>query len=285
MLGRRAIIGSLVATVACGTAVAAPPAIRMPQRIVSLNPCLDAILVRVADRTQIAALSHWSRALETSTIARLAATVPTAFDGGEDVVALRPDLVLTGRNITAATRDALGRLGIRTVLFDVPETVAASLAQVRQVAALVGQAPRGDALVQTIEAALAAAAPPPATRAVSALVFMPGGFVSGSGTLMDALMARAGFANAAARYGLRRSGTVALEALVADPPEVLLVGTRPAGAPGLHAVTAHPVLARLSPALLTRVFPEKLLFCGGPVLIAASAVLAAARDAALQRRP
>jgi len=273
--------GVLAAAALLGGAAAAPP-----RRVVSLNPCLDTILVRVADRAQIAALSHYSREPTTSTIAAVAARLPMTYASGEEVVALRPDLVITGRNISAATRAALARLGITVVLFDVPETVAASLAQVMQVADLLGHPDRGRMLAAEIATALRRGAAPPGTRPVSALVFMPGGFASGPGTLMDAMMTRAGLANAAARYGLRRSATVPLEALVADPPELLLAGEARAGAPGGHQrVTGHPVLAHLAPAMLARQFPERLLFCGGPVLISTIAVLAAARDAALARRP
>jgi iron complex transport system substrate-binding protein len=71
--------------------------------------------------------------------------------------------VLTGRHSSLATRNALDRLKIPTALFGVPETVAESLEQVREVAAKVGHPERGEALVARIEAALAAAAPKPGT--------------------------------------------------------------------------------------------------------------------------
>ena len=46
--------------VGAAAALIAAPAVAhpAPRRIVSLNACLDAILVHVADRGQIAALSH-----------------------------------------------------------------------------------------------------------------------------------------------------------------------------------------------------------------------------------
>src|SRR4051794_24237649 len=55
------LVAGLAAMVIHGSAWAAP------QRVVSLSPCLDVILVNVADRDQIAALSHFSRE-DTSTI-------------------------------------------------------------------------------------------------------------------------------------------------------------------------------------------------------------------------
>lgn len=276
---RRAAAAGLAA-VALG---AAAPA--RPRRVVSLNPCLDVILVEVADRQQVAALSHYARDAYGSTIAAVARTLPRTFGSAEEVIALRPDVVLGGRHSSLATRQALGRLGIRTELFGVPDTVAESLEQVRTVARVVGWPERGEALVRRVEAALIAAAPAAGQRPVSALVFMPGGFASAPGTLMDEMMRRAGLENAAARYGLKRSMNVPLERLIADPPELLLAGEPYPGAPSwAERVMEHPALASVAGRMHRAVFPERLLFCGGPVLIHSAAALARARHGALARR-
>jgi iron complex transport system substrate-binding protein len=253
--------------------------------VVSLNPCLDVILVEVADQGRIAALSHYSRDRYSSTIADVARSLPSTRGTAEEVIALSPDLVITGRPASATLLSTLERLGIRVMQFPVPETVADSLAQVREVATLLGHAERGEAMVGRIEAALAAAEPPSGARPVSALVFMPGGFASGPGTLMDEMMRRTGLTNAAGRYGLAYSSSVPLERLVADPPELLLSGEPSPGAPSrAERVLAHPALAHVKDEMARAVFPERLLFCGGPVLIQTAAVLARARTAALARQ-
>lgn len=256
-----------------------------PQRVVSLNPCLDVILLQVADRDQIAALSHYARDDYGSTIADVARTLPFTYETAEEVLALRPDLVLTGRHSSLATRNALNRLGISAALFSVPDTIDDSLEQVREVARRVGHPERGEALVARIEAALAFAEPEPGARPPSALVFMPGGFVSGPGTLMDAMMSRMGLANAATRYGLKRSMNLPLELVVADPPEILLSGEAyPGAASWSERVMEHPALSRVAGEMQRAIFPERLLFCGGPVLIQTAAALSRAREAALARQ-
>lgn len=287
-LDRRVVMaGGLAMTAGCGVAPARRIAAssERPERVVSLNPCLDVILVEVADRDQIAALSHYAREDYGSTIADVARTLPFTYETAEEVLALRPDLVLTGRHSSLATRNALERLDIPAALFAVPDTVEESLEQVREVARLVGHPERGEALVARIEAALAAAAPSPGTRPLSALVFMPGGFASGPGTLMDEMMRRAGLQNAAATYGLTRSMNVPLELVVADPPDVLLAGEPYPGAPSwAERVMQHPALAAVAGDMRRAVFPERLLFCGGPVLIQTAAALSRARQVALERR-
>jgi iron complex transport system substrate-binding protein len=299
-IDRRALVaGGLAATAAVATAGLAAgqasgqnarvrlSAVRAgkPQRIVSLNPCLDVILVQVADLSQIAALSHYARDSYSSTFAPLARTLPFTYETAEEVLALSPDLVMTGRHSSLATRNALDRLKISTALFGVPETVADSLDQVREVAALVGHPERGEALVARIEAALAKAAPKPGTPKLSALVFMPGGFASGPGTLMDEMMGRMGLENAATRYGLKRSMNVPLELVIADPPDLLMSGEPWPGAPSWAVrVMTHPALSHVAGHMQRATFPERLLFCGGPVLIQTAAALSRAREQALKGR-
>jgi iron complex transport system substrate-binding protein len=277
---------ALSAGVGAGAAVAlggagTPP----PQRIVSLTPCLDAILVRVADRRQIAALSHYSREPGGSSIVEIARTLPVTYGSAEEVMALRPDLLLAGNLTPPATRAALARMGIHGEEFPAPDTVADSLAQVARVARLAGHPERGETLVAAIRAAIAAAAPPPGTPRLTALVFQANGFASAEGTLVDEMLRRTGFTNMAPRYGLTRTANVPLEALIADPPDVLLAGQLHPGAPSwADRVLAHPALARLSGRMRRAVFPQRLMNCGGPVLIEAARTLAAARDDALRGR-
>lgn len=271
-LTRRMAVGGL----ALGLVGAAPAA--GPRRVVSLNPCLDVILFHVAQRRQIAALTHYARDPEASTLAAQAREIPITYETAEEVVALQPDLVLMSHHSALATRQALSRLGVPQALFDVPQTVAASLAQVRQVARLIGQPSRGEAVVARIEAALAAAAPPPGAPRLTAIVYQPNGFAAGAGTLTDEMLRRTGFVNVAARYGLGRWGNIGLEQIIADPPQVLLAGQPAAGAPTwADRVLSHPALDQISGRMRREAFPQRLLYCGGPVLIETAQALARAR--------
>jgi iron complex transport system substrate-binding protein len=257
---------------------AAPASDPPPKRVVSVNPCTDAILLDVADPGQIVALSRYSRQPSQSAVWRDARRFPATGGSGEEIVALRPDLVFGAGLDAAELAHVLPRLHIRQETFTVPETVADSEAQVARVAALVGHPERGAALNARIEAALAAAAPPPGTPRLRALIYEGQGMASGPGTLIDELMRRAGFENFAARYGLTHTMTVPLEKVIADPPQVLLSGRLSPGEPSwADRVLSHPALRRIAPHMLTESFPEPLLFCAGPVMIPALAALKQAR--------
>ena len=249
-----------------------------PARIVSLVSCLDAILVKVADPGQIAALSRESRDPHASTIAPIARRYPGVRETAEEILVHRPDLVLGSIYTPLPLRSALTRLGVPVLVTDLPKTPAQSHAQVRQIAGAVGYSERGEALVRRIEAALAAARAAPGQPPIDALIFQPNGFTTGPGNLMDAMLTHCGFRNVAVRYGMKQSGRVPLEQLIADPPQVLLAGeTGPGAATWAERVVTHPALRALDDRMHRATFPMRLFYCGGPVLIETAAALADAR--------
>ena len=258
------------------------PARPAPRRIISLNPCLDAILLDVADDAQIRALSHYSHDPAQSSVAEQARRFPITYETAEEILLLEPDLVLASVHTSPATRRALERMNIPLAAFGVPATIEESLQQVREVAALIGRPEQGEALVERIEAALDELRPESLAAPVPTLILQPGGFSPGSGTLQEDLLARAGMLNVAARYGVGFWGVVPLEPLVADPPRLLLSGSTGAGPlAGGDRLLSHPVLRRLEQQdgrMVTSPYPRHLLYCGGPTLIEAARYLRAARD-------
>ena len=268
-----------------GAAMTAAAAPAPPVRVVSLNPCLDAILVAVADRNQIAALSHYARDPAASVVVEEARTLPFTYESAEEVIALSPNLVLTSQHSSLATHQALAKLGTRVELFTVPSSVEASFADIRRIAALTGHPERGEALILRTRLALKQAEPPPGAVRASALIFQPNGFAAGPGTLADEMLTRAGFTNAAKAYGLPQWGNVSLEQLMQDPPRLLLSGRAAAtGASFAERLLSHPALKSLSGRMTEADFPERLLFCGGPTLIPEAQALASARRK-LEARP
>ncbi|HEY0685519.1 MAG TPA: ABC transporter substrate-binding protein [Steroidobacter sp.] len=252
-----------------------------PMRIVSLNMCVDSIVIELVSHDRIAALSHYARDPQRSTISAVAQHLPITYETAEEVVALRPDLVLTSRHSAIATRNALKRVGIRFELFDVPDTVADSLAQVRQVARLLGAEREGEVMVARIEAALQAARLPQDQKPLTAAIYQPGGLSAGANTVVGELMELTGLQNIAARYGVTQYRPLPLEVLVAAPPDVLLVGETSPGAPMREEkVVKHRALRALESQMTQSVFPARLLYCAGPTMIESVAALVRAREKA-----
>lgn len=238
--------------------------------IVSTNPCADAILVRLVGPERVSAISHYSHDPgATSLPLEVAKRYPATAGTAEEVIALKPALVLADSFAPAATLAAYRRAGLKIVVLDSPVTVAASIAQVRQVAAAADARDGGEVMVREIESALERSSdarglgPKPA-----ALFYIVGDLASGSGNLIDELLNRAGLRNAAADYGLAFTGTLPVETLLAKPPGVVIS-------------TGEGRSAELRRGLLPNVrearFPRTLINCGGPSIPAALARLRAIR--------
>lgn len=238
--------------------------------IVSNNPCIDAILERVAAPGQIAAVSAYSHDPESASASLAwAKGYPMIGTSAEEIIASKPRLLLTGDLASSGTNAALSKAGVRMIAFGVPVSVADSVAQVRQVASAIGRAETGERLAQQMEAASA----PAAQTAKRAIIWQAGGFVAGKGTLQDELLSRAGYRNASDVYGLKQWDILPLETLIRTPPDVIFM---PASAKGddARSLAARQLLLR-HVRYKTRIapFPDKLLFCGGPTIIDAMAAL------------
>ncbi len=243
-----------------------------PGKIVSNNPCVDSILAEVALPDQIGAVSLWSHdARGGSAPLQWARRFPAIGAEAEAVIAARPALALTG---AFGNTTALDRAGVHQLRFGVPSSVADSVAQVRKVAVAIGRLEAGARLASAIEAA---AFPQhrlqPGTKQQTAIIWLSGGFVPGKGTLQDELLARAGYRNASATYGLTQWDVLPLETLIRNPPDVIF---SPAGGLGDAARSLdlrHRVLEKLTPRPRIVMFPERLLNCGGPSILEVMPIL------------
>jgi iron complex transport system substrate-binding protein len=91
MRGCRLLTILIIAAAGASAAAAAP---RPPARIVSLNLCADQYLLALADPAQIVALTRFARDPNMSAAANAARTIPVTRGSAEDVLMLRPDLVI-----------------------------------------------------------------------------------------------------------------------------------------------------------------------------------------------
>jgi len=268
---RRALLLALLLGSCSPVAV---PLQRAPSGVASLNPCADAILAEVADPQQISALSAYSRDPASSSMdVNLARRLPSTGGTVEELAALRPALVLSGTFTPPATRKALETLGIPLVELPIANTVEQSEAQVRQIAQLTHHPARGEALIARIDAALQAAKPQNSAIPINAVVWQSGGIVPGDQTLIADLLRRTGFTSFSAAKGLRQADYLPLEAMLADPPQLILA----AGGHGEEdRLLAHPALANLPQTRRAPLAPS-LLWCGGPTIIRAAGRLAEIR--------
>jgi iron complex transport system substrate-binding protein len=278
--GRRAevICAAAVAflLVLAGFAQLAEAAPERPLRVVSINACTDQLLFALADRDQIAALTHYAAEADFSIFPAevKASGVPLIRGNAEEVLKLKPDLVLAGTFTRRATRELLTQYSVRIALFPASNTVEEAKAAVRQAAQLLGHEDRGEALIDRIDRALAAA-PGLGGRQLSILQLQRRGFISGPDTLIGDLLTRLGVANAAAKLGLKGVSRSSLEAALKVKADALVLFDPAARAADQGAaLLQHPALADAYPPERRIVLPGRLVICGGPALPEAIAALA-----------
>ncbi len=261
-------------------ALAAPSgaAAAEPHRIVSIALCADQLVLALADRDQIAAVSWLAGDAHQSFMAQAAKGLPITYGTAEEVVALRPDLVLASAYAARPTVALLRRLGIRVLDLGLPRSFADIARETARVAAAVGHPERGRKLVADMHGRLAAAAPPSGARRPVAVLYQPGGVTMGQGFLEDRILVRAGFVNLADRLGIAGPGTIGLEQLVAAKPDLIAFGARPDGAPSLATrLFRHPAIREAVPGARRVVLPPPLWTCGAWFTARAVGILAAAR--------
>lgn len=181
-------------------------------RVASLNLCTDELVLALADPGQIASLSYLAG--EPGDSARWAEARRFARNRGtlESALPARPTLVLTMGGAGRSAGLIAGRLGLRVVTLDYPQSVADVRAQVLQVGVVLGQVARARAYARRIDR-LRASAPAQADA-----MFVGGGGNSLSrGSLGAEWLALADY-----RQRPLAGAKVSLETLAASPPKWLI---------------------------------------------------------------
>lgn len=273
---RMALAAALLALCLAGGGAAARSAMpgkaaaqRVPQRIVSINLCTDQFLVALADRRQIAGLTHNVTNPALSAVAAQVKGYPILGESAEEMLAIQPDLLVGMPARGSAVAVALKGRGYRTLDVKRTESFADIVSETRKVARAVGHPERGERLIADMERQWAAL-PKPGRGRVAAY-YQRRGYLTGTGTLVDELMQRVGLVNLAGKLGKPELSTMSLEEMVAARPDFIIVETdsdrvSDQGTEMLH----HPAL-RAIPRLR---LPQAWTVCGGPAYVAAARSLA-----------
>lgn len=248
------------------------------RRIVSLNLCIDPVVLDLVERERIQALSWVSSDPNVSPIAGRIEGIRLVRGNAEEVLALQPDLVLAGAYTTPATVDLLRRLGQRVEVMPMATSIEDIRVVIRTVAAAVGEAERGEAMVADFDRRLSAAQPTGRTIRPDALVYEANSIVSPPGSMEAAALKAAGFDNAAEKMNLRPGGRTDLETLLVSPPDLIVLNQRSATyrtpvADNLR----HPALAHVLDERAHIYLPMPAWICGTPHVADAVAALARAR--------
>jgi iron complex transport system substrate-binding protein len=201
---------------------------RKPERIVSLTPSNDEILCALVDEKRIAGLSKFSQDEATSYVAEAARRINVFVDrNAEQVVSLRPDLVLAARYTKVDLKGLLAETRTPLIVTTDFRNFADVEANLRLIGRAVGEEARAEAVVGEMRQKLDAARSRlrPENAALRMLYLASGNFSAGSGTSIHEILAAAGLKNAAAEAGIKGHIKLAPEQITEINPDVILIAS------------------------------------------------------------
>ncbi len=254
----------------------------IPQRIMSLDLCTDLLLLQLAPKSRIASVTFLAHDGVQELFPGLDRGVAVNRGSGEDVVRARPDMVLDSELASPFIRSLAGKVGAKVVTVKDANTFADIREVVRQVGQAIGEPARAEALVQRMDAELAALSAHPPERPVRVVAWSGGSAVPGQGTLTNSIITAAGATNIAARPGAAVS-SFGVEELLAERPDLLLYGGSAIAKPSLLSDQAQHRAIRKLYAGRRISYADAAYTCGLPQSADAALDLRQAMDAMIGR--
>lgn len=241
-----------------------------PLRVMALDQCADQFVLALAPDAELA-LSP--RADDPDSWMRKHAEGrrhirPTL----EAAVGFRPDMAVRYWGGDARLLAALERDGVRTVTIADAADMDGVRANIRAVAEALGRPERGQALTRRMEAQLSKAEGAGGGR--KAVYVTAGGFTSGPGSLMDAVLRAAGLQNGVERPGYQPLG---LERVLLAPPALFVKGFFDLARSDWRGAGRHPMMRRAMQGRTAADLPGAVLTC--PAWFAGDAVALLAEQA------
>lgn len=226
-------------------------------RIASLNLCADEYALLLAKPGELVSVSRLSHDPDESPLTSRARKIPANNGELEQVIALRPRILLTMGGLGRSTADLARKMRIMTIDLPSPTDVAGVERNLRTVANVVGEPRRAEPLLQRI-AELRRSAP----RATRDALFLSGGGVSiGSWSPAAEWMRLAGF-----RQPKSYSQKASLEQLLTHPPALLLRSDYRSGQMSSgQAWFDHPIVRSLQAR--THLVDGRRWTCAGPLMV------------------
>lgn len=236
-----------------------------PQRIASLNICIDQLLWQLVPHERLVSLSYLTADPLWSPIASQLGAMHLNHGLAEELVPLKPDVIIAGEFDALAATELLQRLGYPVVRLAMPRDLAGIGQQVRELGQLVGEERAAADFAQGIDRQLQQLRDLPKGRAPRVFWYSSNGVAIGAGTLEHELMQLAGLHNLADDLGMQGYVPLDLELLLAARPELLIIEESNAAAFSLaREYLSHPALGSAGFRVVS--LPAGLSGCAAPVV-------------------
>ena len=247
-----------------------------PQRVVSLNLCADQLLMELLPPDRLAGITQLAADSGASYLYQKASDFHQHSSRIEEIMALKPDLIIAGQFTSQPTNQLLESLGYRVIRLGLPVTVNGIFQQINFLGEQTGQSDRATELIAKMQRELNALAAARDKRNLRAVVYYANGFSAGRHTIVNEILNLAGFKNIAAELNIDHIAPLSLEALIASNPDILLLGQLDENTDSLaHQVLRHKAIDRYATLKqVTKIMvPDRYWSCAGPSSLAAAAYL------------
>ncbi|MEK7393893.1 MAG: ABC transporter substrate-binding protein [Fibrobacterota bacterium] len=223
-----ALLASLAILSSCKTESVATNS--APMRIVSVTITGDVLLQALVDSSRILAVSALADDSGIHEAAGLFPTKPRIGPDLEQIVSLRPDLVLLGSFHDPAFVDGIRKSGLNVEILQSPNSLEKVRTYLIKVATRLGEPAKGDSLVRWMDSTLDAvktkiAKCPDRPR----VLYWSEGFTAGDSSTIGDLLEVVGVQNLAAQAGIQGSQTIAIEDVIRLQPDWILRSSWEAG--------------------------------------------------------
>ena len=174
-----------------------------PQRIASLNICIDQLLWELVDHKRLVSISYLTANPVWSPIAEQVKGVALNHGLAEEIVPLKPDVIFAGEFDAANAIELLKKLNLRVERLALPRTLDDINTQIIQLADFVGAQQQAQLMVAAINQQISELQSAKQGKTpLTAFWYSANGVVIGDGTLEHEFMQLAGLRNLAAERGM-----------------------------------------------------------------------------------
>lgn len=248
-----------------------------PQRIVSINLCTDQLLLLLVPDERIVSISALSLDPHSSYMADAAKSHHTNHGKTEELLPLKPDLVIASGYAARPAVELLRRLGHRVEMLPMSTDIKGIRENISTLASLVGEEEKGAKLIAQMDNRISQVQSKLTGPREKAIFYQPRGYTSGKNTLQNEALRLAGWDNVAANVGIEGYSDIGLEdLLMAQPAQIFTSSYAPGTSSMAQRQLQHPVIKRLTATRPMVEIDYRLWICDGPMIADAIVALAAA---------
>lgn len=216
-------------------------ALEAPKRVVSMNLCTDQLAFMLAAPGQLVSVSYLSSAPRSSLIHDNLQDLHINHGLAEEILRLKPDLVIAGRYTTRTTVHLLRRLGLRVEEFSPSQSLEDIRVNIRKMGRLLHRAEAAEKQIRAFDNKLARLMRSNLPRKDQPVlgIYSLNSYVSGKGSLESEMTEAAGFRHMGSEIGLVGAGRISLENLILTNPDQLVTWTRQSSIPSRSSEAQH----------------------------------------------